>query len=103
MRSKKFHCPGCRELLTIEFRPANVDKPYCIMWCSTGPRCPSPAANDGGSGPTEEEAYRSLLAAVDQETEKECEPLVKYSPDELKERILTQKAEHENDLKRSEP
>src|SRR4051812_36721205 len=95
----KLTCPSCRNRLEMETHPAKSTKnpqPYVTIWCGVG-RCPSTAANDGGSGPTEQDAYVSLLAAVDTETEKECEPWQNESDEDRKERIEDQKAERKSD------
>ncbi len=90
----------------MELAPAKSPKnpePYTIIWCGNS-HCPSDyATNDGGTGDTEEEAYRSLLLAVkheeDKTTEAECEPL---TPEEQKDRDKWAIAEHQNDLAKSE-
>ncbi len=105
MKSKTFTCPSCNLALQMELAPAKSPKnpqPYYILHCGNS-RCPSPfATNDGGTGDTEEAAYRSLLLAVkheeDKEIEQESEPL---TPEELRERNEIEKAEHANDLSRS--
>jgi len=70
-----------------------------IVWCGNVRACPSEeAANNGGSGPTEEAAYRALLLSVkheeDRETEAECEPL---SAEDLRDKNAWAKAEHANE------
>ena len=95
-----FRCPSCSSILEQELHPAKAAKPYVLVYCPN-PRCISDAAkDDGGSGPTEEDAYRSLCAAVDNETEQQCEPWEGESTLDRKERILTEKAERKNDRDR---
>jgi len=72
-----------------------VTKPYVQLYCEN-PRCPSDAAqNDGGSGPTEQSAYRSLCSVIDTETENECDHI------EQSDRNAWAKAEHANDMQKS--
>lgn len=105
MTSKTYLCPSCQNPLTKQIAPANSAKnptPYVILYCATGPRCPSAeAANNGGSGPTEEAAYQNLLLSVKHEEDKlepEWEPL---SPEDLHDRNEWAKAEHANDMAKS--
>lgn len=68
---KPFLCPSCNNPLDSEQQPAALadQGSYWILWCKNK-RCPSDVAQwDGGSGPTQEAAYRSLCAAVDHESE----------------------------------
>jgi hypothetical protein len=65
---KPFLCPSCEKPLASDQHPL-VAGGYFTMWCPNK-RCPSDVAQwDGGSGPTQEAAYRSLCAAVDHESE----------------------------------
>ncbi len=85
----------------MEIAPAKSAKnpaPHHIVWCGNS-RCPSYyATNDGGTGATEEAAYRSLFLAVKHEedklTEQGCEPL---TPEEQKDRNADAMAERAND------
>lgn len=94
----KFKCPSCRAPLAMEEHPTRSKvnpKPYIVIFCGNV-RCPSDAAQkEGGSGPTEEEAYRSLDAVIDHETESELDPI------EQKDRIEWEKAEHKNDMEKA--
>lgn len=100
MTSHFFRCPMCNQPLQKEIKGSQYhDAIRVILWCGNVSRCPSAeAANNGGSGPTEEAAYRALLLAVkheeDQETEVECEPL---TAEYLKDRNEWAKAERKND------
>jgi len=104
MKSKQFVCPACQQYLTKELRPSKSPKnpqPYVILYCAN-PRCISDAAkDDGGSGPTEQSAYRSLCLSIDNETEQECEPWEGESEADRKERIKDQIAERLNDMERA--
>jgi len=102
--TSKFTCPRCSHPLQIkhELTPAPERRVKVIVWCGNVRACPSEeAANDGGSGPTEEAAYRALLLSVkaeeDKETERECEPL---SPEDLRDKNEWAKAEHANDMQK---
>lgn len=92
-----FLCPACNQPLQKDFAK---DRPF-MLWCSN-PRCPSDVSNNGGSGPTEEAAYRALLLAVkheeDREMERECEPLTE---EDAKDKAAWAKAEHANDIAKS--
>lgn len=95
--NSKFVCPECNQRLSVQRVPRHAEAPYSIVWCSN-PRCTSDVAQkNGGSGPNEEEAYRSLLCAVNHEGEERCES----DPYEVRERILCDKADHENDIAKS--
>jgi hypothetical protein len=92
-----FRCPNCQQLLSKELHPRNAPKPYVQLWC-TSRQCHHTAAQwEGGSGPTEENAYRSLCAAVDNETEQQCEPWEGESILDRKEQIEAVKAERKRD------
>lgn len=88
---KRFTCPSCSVPLTAE-------ELYDHSWqlgCDN-PRCPSDVAQkDGGSGKTQEDAYRSLCNAVDNE----CEQLMDL--DAKRERDLQAMAERQMDRERS--
>ncbi len=98
MKTKsRYTCPSCNLALQIARSPKNPN-PFFVLWCGNS-RCPSDyATNDGGTGDTEEAAYRSLLLAVkheeDKTTEAECEPL---TPEDQKERNADAMAERAND------
>lgn len=98
MKSDRFQCPCCSNQLQKEVNPPTVATArHTIVWCGN-PRCPSDVSNNGGTGPTEEAAYRALLLSVkheeDRETERECEPL---TAEDLKDRNEWAKAERKND------
>ena len=85
------------ELLNVELHPAKAVKnpaPYSQVWCCN-PRCPSDTAREiGGSAATEEQAYRSLWLAVEDEHDE-------LQPDEQRERDEDAKAEAKGDMERS--
>jgi hypothetical protein len=100
----KLCCPACQEYLTKELHPAKsaaTPKPYVLLFCEN-PRCISHVANhEGGSGPTEQAAYRALCFAVDNETEQECDPWDGESEVDRRERLKDQIAERLNDMERA--
>jgi len=101
----KFLCPSCEHPLQWKFAPEKSDKnpsPYAIVWCGNS-RCPSDAAaNNGGSGPTEEAAYRALLLSVKHEEDKEiAEETPELSAEDCRNLAEDWKAEHANDIERS--
>ncbi len=88
-------CPVCGNPLNVERHPDSADG-YYILWCGVG-RCPSYAANQGGSGPTELAAFEELDRCVVEEV---LEATPQLSPQEELERRYAILADHANDLKR---
>jgi len=106
----KFQCPSCQNVLQKQIAPAKSAKnpqPYVILWCGNRSRCPSvEAANNGGSGETEEAAYQSLLLAVKHEEElmdnaAEQHELATLTEEDQADRNAWAKAEHANDMQKS--
>ena len=100
MKSDRFQCPSCGNLLQVkhELTPAPERRVNVIVWCGNVSRCPSErATNDGGSGPTEEAAYRALLLAVWHEEDNAKEPETVLSAEELHDKNAWAKADRHND------
>jgi len=73
-----FHCPACNQMLSAE----ELKDGSWQIGCDNQ-RCSSDVAQkDGGSGKTKEDAYRSLLNAVDNECEQEMDIQAKRERDE---------------------
>ncbi len=97
-------CPVCNNPLNVERHPDTPDG-YYILWCGVG-RCPSTAANDGASGPTEQEAFEQLKRCIVLERwheEGRREACKRWSSEEERERRQALAADHANDLKRNDP
>lgn len=72
MATSKYFCPVCKQPLSVD-RGLFTESDW-MLYCPAGPCADLPgggAANEGGSGLTEEEAYRALVKAVEKEQEAE--------------------------------
>ena len=65
MKSSQHKCPVCGVPLTVKISTGMIQ-----LYCASGP-CASHAANWGGHGDTEAEAYAALVKRVDAEQKKE--------------------------------
>lgn len=102
MSRSHFLCPLCNQPLQKQLSQLLLRGPQVTLWCGNVSRCPSErAANDGGSGATEEAAYRALLLAVKHEEDNAEEPEQVLSAEELHERNEDWKADHANDIAKS--
>jgi ribosomal protein L37AE/L43A len=64
MTESTHKCPSCKRALDKQEVASGI-----MLWCATGFRCKSYAANDGYVGATEDDAFNGLKANVENEAQ----------------------------------